>query len=340
MKIYPFDQSPLVYARRPYMGKYPFHQRFLFLILFLFVASMISNLLFNTVVILVGRESIFPLMADCIAGRISMAEFSSALTYVTVSVAARPLVQVVSLATDSVGALALLLFFFRIDGRTPDSLGMGRPGRAGVRDMSLTLLVALLGYGCLLGISLLSGSARLFFAPQGGGWLPLYLVGFVCVAFSDVLLTQGLLLTSFLVPGRQVYTSVLVSSLFFAYVQIGSGATLLSMVNTFFLGLCLSLLTLRCGHIWAPTACLAFLRFLPCLFGMPNGGGVYSASLFSSLVSTRGTLLSGGTMGLLGGLPASAVLLLALFLLLFIPPVFPSAPSGGSKGGYYTVYFS
>ncbi|HWQ31192.1 MAG TPA: M1 family aminopeptidase [Negativicutes bacterium] len=143
--------------------------------------------------------------------------------------------------------------------------------------------------------------------------LPLYLIA---VAFTEELLTRGYIYhylgSKFTAAGAVTATSVI-----FALIHLfNPNVTPLALVNIFLAGVVLNLLVIRDGKLWSAVGFhFAWNYIMGVIFASPVSGGSPEGIISISLRGEE--LLTGGAFGIEGGLVCSAILLLAVFYLLY-----------------------
>lgn len=183
---------------------------------------------------------------------------------------------------------------------------------------------ALLGFA--LAFLLLLGSAAfayffgaVSFVPASGtkwGVLALLLFGFLVRGFAEEALFRGYLMVS-LARGRSLWTSVLVSSFLSAYFhRTGAAVNGVAFLNFFLFGMLASLFMIRFGSLFGAAALHAGWNVgQALLLGSPVSGEVFPTSLGTFLPAEGATLVSGGAVGLEGGIAVTCLLTLGVALL-------------------------
>ncbi len=150
--------------------------------------------------------------------------------------------------------------------------------------------------------------------------LLLYLLAFIVQGAGEELFCRGYLMVS-LTRSNSIPCAVLVSALLFAYMHLGNRAIgPLALLNIALFGLLMAMYMLKRGSIWGICALHSLWNFVQgCVFGINVSGTDVGASPFLATLSRDAAWLSGGAFGIEGGLLTTAVLLLALLAVQYLP---------------------
>ena len=156
--------------------------------------------------------------------------------------------------------------------------------------------------------------------------LLLFFLGFLIQGMSEELLCRSYLMLS-LARRLPVWVCVAGNAMLFSLLHIGNpNVSAVALLNIFLFGVFASVLTLRRGSVWMIGALHSMWNFAQGnLFGIPVSGlkGLPSPMQASIAEGKWQTLISGGDFGLEGGLAVTAVLLVSLALVIFLPKFSP-----------------
>lgn len=233
---------------------------------------------------------------------------------------------------------AVLIYALKIEKRSAESLGLHK--RGAVPEYLAGLLVGAALFSGAVGICILSGSVTVTVTAQPKVVLILlFLAAFLVQGLSEELLCRGLLMVS-LSRNQPTWLCILISSLLFAALHLGNpGISFLAFINLTLFGVFAAMYTLRRGSLWGIAALHSVWNFVQGnLWGISVSGMSSMPSFMQTVLGTERTdvLFNGGAFGLEGGIGVTAVLLVGIGVLLFIPtkrkelapdePVIPAAP--------------
>ena len=220
--------------------------------------------------------------------------------------------------TGGILILLSLLMTRCVEQRPLTSLGFLRKGA--LREYLLGALIgfALITLCVLLGV--ICGVVELAQTSASPLLLILYFFAFLLQGAGEELFCRGYFMIS-VTRNNSTRCAVLLSSLLFAYMHLGNhGIGLLPLINIALFGLLMAFYLLKRGSIWGICAMHSLWNFMQgCVFGISVSGTGAGASPLTETLSTDAAWLSGGTFGIEGGLLTSAVLLLALFVIPYLP---------------------
>ena len=152
------------------------------------------------------------------------------------------------------------------------------------------------------------------------GMLGLLLLGWMIQGLSEEIAFRGWLLTS-LGNSHAPVTSVLLSTLVFAALHLGNdGISVLAFINLTLFGIFAALYFLRTRNLWG---CAAFHTVWNAVqgnfFGIKVSGIDAGVTVLQFDSAAGKDFLNGGTFGMEGGLCVTAVLVIGLLLVWFLP---------------------
>ncbi|MBE6554508.1 MAG: CPBP family intramembrane metalloprotease [Ruminococcaceae bacterium] len=236
------------------------------------------------------------------------------------------LVQLFSTALTTV---LVILFCRFIEKRTPSTMGLTRHGL--LREYGIGTLIGIALIAACVGICALSGSIRL--KAQSFPiviWI-LYLLGFLIQGMSEEVMCRGYMMVS--VSRRySLVLAVLTNSVAFGLLHIfNPGFGPLPLLNIVLFGILESVYVLKRGDLWGACAIHSIWNFMQGnVFGISVSGMGISASPLVAAADPSTAWLNGGAFGLEGGVAVTAVLAVAILLMLFLLPnknVAKEAPS-------------
>lgn len=138
-------------------------------------------------------------------------------------------------------------------------------------------------------------------------------LGILVQAFAEEIMFRGGLLPS-LASGMPLSYAMLISAAAYALLQpMGSAFSVIAFINSFLLGLLLSLFMIRTGSLFTGAVAGGFLRVLLwCVFGSPVFGLALPERLFSFTLAEGAAHIHGGAYGMVGGIAVSFALVLGI----------------------------
>ena len=219
-----------------------------------------------------------------------------------------------SAITVLLGGLFLFIAIFyckKYESRTPYTMGLH--SRGCVPEYLLGFLIGGGMIGATLLLNLALGTASVSFA----GFSPiliLFFVAYVAQGFGESAFVQGYFTVSVARDNSEILSVALGSVAFLLFRIGGTGETVVAFINVLLLGFLLGVYMLKRGSIIGTSAILAGWGFLS---GSVFGQG--KSSLFLTSVSGS-KYVNGGDSGVGGGLFATLVLVISIFLLLLTKP--------------------
>lgn len=180
----------------------------------------------------------------------------------------------------------------------------------GLAMYSLTFLIAFLA-----GAVSFEGGASFTFP------IILFLVGFVIQGAAEEILIRGYLMTS-VARDYKVFLAVFFSSAVFSLMHAAnSGVSVLALINIFLFGVFEGIYVLKRGDIWGACAIHSMWNFAQGnIFGSSVSGMDSMPSIFNTVSTSGMTAANGGAFGLEGGFACTIVVVVAIGVLMLIPP--------------------
>ena len=218
----------------------------------------------------------------------------------------------------SVAVIAVVIFYCtRIEKRRLFTLGLRLKGA--VLEYISGMGIGLLLFTAVYGIDLLSGELVFGGINQNlsVSSLVLFFFGFVIQGASEEILLRGSYFVSSAACGSVPIAALLSSGLFAAMHLGNNGVSVIAILNIFLFGIFATLYFLRRGSVWGICAIHSVWNFAQGnIFGCRVSGMQFGSSLFTTV--ENGGAWSGGAFGPEGGLGATVILGIAIFVMLFI----------------------
>ncbi len=314
MPLYDLNDSPLLSEKSPAARRFsPLGHILLF-----FAVFYISNLLqasFSTIFLYVWQpQKMIALAQSMMNGdTVAFTEGWNAL------VTTRPFL-LVSLFLTAFTIGAVILFVKLVERRRLAFIGLR--GKYAVRHYAVGLLLGTLLFAGVSGICALNGAASFRLAENPSyPWLFAFFLGFVIQGASEEFLLRGYLMMSLAENHKNPNSAILFSAVFFALMHTGNtGFGALPFINITLFGIVAAILMLRTGSIVPSLALHTAWNFAEgCIFGMSVSGLPSLPTLLIGSVDEGKSLTNGGAFGPEGGIAVTAVLILALMIVIFVP---------------------
>ena len=224
-----------------------------------------------------------------------------------------------SLLSTAAGIAVILFFAFKMEKRTPFSLGFSKKNALPL--YAVGFLAGILLIAASVGIATVNGSVSL--APAGEVsviWILLFLLGFVVQGAFEEILLRGVFFPSLLRHFSSPLIPCIVSAAFFSAMHgANPGVSPIAFLNIFLFGALLSVLMLRTGSIIPCLALHSAWNFAEgCIFGSAVSGLPALPSILVSTLDPNKSLTSGGSFGPEGGVAVTLVLVAALAAVILI----------------------
>lgn len=216
------------------------------------------------------------------------------------------------LISNAVATVGCVLFMLTIGKRTPESLGLALDGF--FKRYALGWLFAAISLCAVWLVNYFFGAIETSLNPGFSGWLlALLFVGFVFQGFMEEFLLRSLIMTQ-LSLRLGALLGILLNSLLFSLGHVGnSGATWLSTLNTFLIGIVFSLLFYYHDTVWLVSGFHSGWNFI---LGPVLGVAVSGFELPTSVLATHSNMtragLNGGAYGFEAGYPVLALCLILI----------------------------
>ena len=301
----------LAQAREARFQPKPMLQILLFFAVF-GVGTAISAIV-QVVPLLIGIFTDPAILSAVLAGN-SDAAISAAMV-----ITQQPWVMLLSLFATVITTLLCILYCCKLEKRSLVSMGLGKKNLLTqyLTGYAIGTVMLLL---CAL-ILWLTGDLDFAFAEKIPTlYLLAFFAGFLIQGMSEEVLVRGYLMVS-LSNRSHMATAVGLSSVIFSLLHIfNPGITLIALLNIALFGVFMGVYILRTDNLWGACAIHSAWNFAQGnLVGIQVSGMTQLPTLAVMTPQSERALLHGGAFGLEGGLIATAVILAAIALTLFLP---------------------
>ncbi len=305
------NSSMLTQARQARFQPNLFVQILMFLAVFGVSQSVISTIVLvpTFAAIFTDREIMFSLAYGDVDASISAA----------MSIMEKPWFMLISLFTTGITTVICILYCRFIEKRPIASMGFRRSGWL-VRYLTGYAIGTVMLLLCA-GILWLMGDLDFAFAENISVlYLLAFFVGFLIQGMSEEVMVRGFFMVS-MTNRCHTALAVAISSVAFALLHLGnSGISLIAMLNLTLFGLFMGVYILRTDDLWGACAIHSAWNFAQGnLVGVRVSGMAQMPTV--AIMNPQGefSLFHGGSFGIEGGLIATAVILAAIALTLFLP---------------------
>ncbi len=201
-------------------------------------------------------------------------------------------------------------------------LSMGFVKRGAVPEYLMGMLIGAVMITLPAVVCALTGAATLTFDPSANPLIiVLFFLAFVLQGMGEEVLLRGYLLTT-LSRRTNVWAAIIISSLMFSVMHIANANFgIIPFINITLFGIFAAVYMLKRGSIWGIGAIHSVWNFMQGnIFGFSVSGNPQMPTVFNCKLGDFGSILSGGEFGIEGGLGATIVLLIALLVILALPP--------------------
>lgn len=290
----------------------------MFLIVY-FASNIVRGIIegIATVFCIIADERFFDILIGYSLGKKSDAEFSAAYDEFAASM---PwwLLLVSLLASGAMIAGAIIYCKF-IEKRSIASLGI-RKSKIGL-EYGAGAIIGLAMYALTVLIAYLCGSVTIGSSTNASFAIILFLVAFVIQGASEEIMVRGYLMVS-VARDYKVALAVVFSSAIFSFMHLSNpGVTGVALLNIFIFGVFEAIYILKRGDIFGACAIHTMWNFAQGnIFGSSVSGMSRMPSLLEVTSNPDMVSANGGSFGLEGGFAATIVILIAIAVVLLIPP--------------------
>ena len=299
----------------------PSHFIHTFCIFFLvyFIVNLARSVLITipTTMYLISNEEFWSAIGSYMSGAIDDAQFTMALD--SLSLHMPWYVSLIDIFSGGLMILGAIIYCTKFEKRTLASMGFrrGKPileyvlgGTVGVMLFYFTLLIANA-----------IGAITVEFNPNMSWTIILFLFAFVLQGAGEEVLLRGYLMTS-VARDYKVHLALIFSSAVFALLHSSNaGISLIAFANIFLFGLFEGIYILKRGNIWGACAIHTMWNFTQGnIFGSSVSGMESMPSIFICTPNPTMDAASGGAFGIEGSFATTIIILVAIGILMLIPP--------------------
>lgn len=314
MPLYDLKNSPLLHEKSPAARRFsPLGHLLLFF--GVFYASNLLQSVFSSLFLLITQ----PQKMLELSGAMMKGDNTLFLSGLSELMSTREFL-LFSLFCTALTILAVILFVKLVERRRLATIGLR--SEYCVRHYLIGLLLGTLLFAGAAGICTLNGAADFSLAKNPDvPWLIAFFLGFAVQGASEELLLRGYFMMSFTENRKSPVFAILFSAILFALMHSeNAGFGFLPFVNITLFGIVASVLMLRTNSIVPSLALHTAWNFAEgCLFGTSVSGLPTLPTLLSGSFDEGKSLTNGGTFGPEGGLAVTAVLIVALMIVICIP---------------------
>lgn len=225
----------------------------------------------------------------------------------------------VSLLSSGALIVAAILYCKLFEKRGIATLGIRKSNVA--LEYGVGAVIGFAMYALTFLIAYLTGSVSIVGSASFSGWIIPFLFAFIIQGAGEELLIRGYFMTS-IARDYKVFLAVFFSSAVFSLIHMpNSGIQVLAFVNIFLFGVFEGIYVLKRGDIWGACAIHSMWNFTQGnIFGSSVSGMSVMPSVFQTAINPDMTAANGGEFGLEGGFAATIVILVAIGILLLVPP--------------------
>ncbi len=307
------DEAALNHRPTHYMNTFLV---FLFVYMIITLAREVVTAIPMTIYLLTSKKFLTA-FGEYMAEKIDQTTFTGILDELMVDVPWS--VVLVSIFSAGLMILGAIIYCKKFEKRGVASLGIRKTNYA--LEYGVGALVGLALYGVTVLISFLFGSVNL---AQGSGFTfatVLFLLAFIVQGAGEEILLRGYLMTS-VARDYKVGLALAFSSAVFSILHASNGGvSLIALINVFAFGIFEGIYILKRGDIFGACAIHSMWNFAQGnIFGSSVSGISNIPSIFNMTYDVHQPQINGGAFGLEGGLVTTIVLIVAIGILMLIPP--------------------
>ena len=256
-------------------------------------------------------------LGDYVAERIDAAGFASVMDDLALSMPWY--VVLVSLFSTGLMILGAIIYCKKFEKRGVASLGIRKTNYA--LEYGVGALIGLAMYGAVVLIAYLTGSVSVTQGSEFSFVIILFFLAFVIQGAGEEILLRGYLMTS-VARDYKVGLALAFSSAVFSILHASNGGvSLIALINVFAFGIFEGIYILKRGDIFGACAIHSMWNFAQGnIFGSSVSGISNIPSIFNMTYDVHQPQINGGAFGLEGGLVTTIVLIVAIGILMLIPP--------------------
>lgn len=295
----------------------------LFFMIVYFVADTArqSIMLLPTMIYLFSTSEFKSLLGQASSGEMDMEALMESYSSVLSGIASNIPWWLVLISLVSTVALAIcaILYCKIFEKRKLPTLGLRKSNIA--LEYGVGAIIGLAMYSLAFLVAFLTGSVKF----EGGASFTfpiiLFFLAFIIQGASEEIFIRGYLMTS-VARDYKVFLAVFFSSAVFSLIHISNaGVTVLALINIFLFGVFEGIYVLKRGDLWGACAIHSMWNFAQGnIFGSSVSGMGQMPSIFRVVSNPNMTAANGGAFGIEGGFACTIVVLVAIGIILLIPP--------------------
>lgn len=271
-----------------------------------------------TFIHMLSDEEIIRTVVEYLSKNITVEEFANKMNELSLNLPWY--VWLVNIAGTGLLILAAVIYCKKFEKRSIASLGIRKTNIA--LEYGVGAAIGAVMYLLVVLIAYLTGSVTVALNPDVSyGLVFLFLIAFVLQGAGEEIFLRGYLMTSVARDYKVVLALIFSSAVFALLHSANTGVTLFALVNVFLFGIFEGIYILKRGDIFGACAIHTMWNFVQGnIFGSSVSG---ISSMPSILITTADPTMqnaNGGAFGLEGGFATTIVLLVAIGILLLIPP--------------------
>lgn len=225
----------------------------------------------------------------------------------------------ISLVSTVALAICAILYCKIFEKRKLPTLGLRKSNIA--LEYGVGAIIGLAMYSLAFLIAFLTGSVKFEGGASFSFPIILFFLAFIIQGASEEIFIRGYLMTS-VARDYKVFLAVFFSSAVFSLIHISNaGVTVLALINIFLFGVFEGIYVLKRGDLWGACAIHSMWNFAQGnIFGSSVSGMGQMPSIFRVVSNPNMTAANGGAFGIEGGFACTIVVLVAIGIILLIPP--------------------
>ncbi len=295
----------------------------LFFMIVYFVADTArqSIMLLPTMIYLFSTSEFKSLLGQASSGEMDMEALMESYSSVLSGIASNIPWWLVLISLISTVALAIcaILYCKIFEKRKLPTLGLRKSNIA--LEYGVGAIIGLAMYSLAFLIAFLTGSVKFEGGASFSFPIILFFLAFIIQGASEEIFIRGYLMTS-VARDYKVFLAVFFSSAVFSLIHISNaGVTVLALINIFLFGVFEGIYVLKRGDLWGACAIHSMWNFAQGnIFGSSVSGMGQMPSIFRVVSNPNMTAANGGAFGIEGGFACTIVVLVAIGIILLIPP--------------------
>ncbi|MBE6625434.1 MAG: CPBP family intramembrane metalloprotease [Ruminococcaceae bacterium] len=300
---------------------------FLYSLLFFMIVYFVADtarqsiMLLPTMIYLFSTSEFKSLLGQASSGEMDMEALMESYSSVLSDIASNIPWWLVLISLVSTVALAIcaILYCKIFEKRKLPTLGLRKSNIA--LEYGVGAIIGLAMYSLAFLIAFLTGSVKFEGGASFSFPIILFFLAFIIQGASEEIFIRGYLMTS-VARDYKVFLAVFFSSAVFSLIHISNaGVTVLALINIFLFGVFEGIYVLKRGDLWGACAIHSMWNFAQGnIFGSSVSGMGQMPSIFRVVSNPNMTAANGGAFGIEGGFACTIVVLVAIGIILLIPP--------------------